>query len=44
MGGVTEPTDVPGRPVVAVAMVTSSLDVLVGRRRDANPGWTCNGA
>lgn len=43
MEGVTEPTDGPGRPAVAVAVVTGRLGVLVGRRRDGNPPWTFPG-
>jgi 8-oxo-dGTP diphosphatase len=43
MGGVAEPTSAIGRPAIAVAIVTSHLGVLVGRRRDANPPWTFPG-
>lgn len=43
MGNVTEPTSRPGRPAVAVAIVTSHLGVLVGRRRDGNPPWVFPG-
>ena len=32
-----------GRPEVAVAIVTSGSDVLVGRRRDGDPPWTFPG-
>jgi len=34
---------VPGRAAVAVAIVTSRLGVLVGRRRDGNPPWVFPG-
>lgn len=37
MDPVTEPT------AVAVAVVTSALGVLIGRRRDGNPPWTFPG-
>jgi 8-oxo-dGTP pyrophosphatase MutT (NUDIX family) len=39
-GGMTE---LASRPAVAVAIVTSRLGVLVGRRRDGNPPWTFPG-
>jgi 8-oxo-dGTP pyrophosphatase MutT (NUDIX family) len=34
---------VSGQPAVAVAIVTSGLGVLVGRRRDGSPPWTFPG-
>jgi 8-oxo-dGTP pyrophosphatase MutT (NUDIX family) len=43
MGDVTEGARVAGPPAVAVAIVTSDLGVLVGRRRDGNPPWTFPG-
>jgi 8-oxo-dGTP pyrophosphatase MutT (NUDIX family) len=36
----TEPLGTPAPPVVAAAIVTSHLGVLVGRRRDGTPPWT----
>ena len=38
-----EPASAPGRAAVAVAIVTSGLGVLIGRRRDGNPPWTLPG-
>ncbi len=42
MDCVTEPTS-DARPAVAVAVITSDLGVLIGRRRDGNPPWTFPG-
>jgi len=42
MDGVTGPTSDP-RPAIAVAIVTSHLGALVGRRRDGSPPWTFPG-
>jgi 8-oxo-dGTP diphosphatase len=43
MDGVAETAGAAARPAVAVAVVTSGLGVLVGRRRDGNPPWTFPG-
>jgi 8-oxo-dGTP diphosphatase len=40
---VTEPADPLEHPYVAVAVVTSRVGVLIGRRRDGNPPWTFPG-
>jgi 8-oxo-dGTP pyrophosphatase MutT (NUDIX family) len=37
---VTGSTDLPERPPVAAAIVTSELGVLVGKRNDGRPPWT----
>jgi 8-oxo-dGTP diphosphatase len=43
MNHVTEPSNATRHPAVAVAIVTSRLSVLIGRRRDGNPPWTFPG-
>jgi 8-oxo-dGTP diphosphatase len=43
MGSMAVAASVPGRAAVAVAIVTSRLGVLVGRRRDGNPPWVFPG-
>lgn len=39
-GAPLDTTDTPAKPIVATAITTSHLGVLVGRRNDGNPEWT----
>jgi 8-oxo-dGTP diphosphatase len=43
MGSMAEPASAPGRAAVPVAILTSGLGVLIGRRRDGKPPWTFPG-
>jgi 8-oxo-dGTP pyrophosphatase MutT (NUDIX family) len=40
MDDMKDPESGPTRPAVAAAIVTSSLGVLIGKRRDGAPPWT----